>query len=52
MSPWSTTCLQTRSTGRQVYLVVYNQDFCRRNKAQGYCRMVIRPKLEKLGLEF
>ena len=29
-----------------------HQDFYRRNKAQGYCRMVIRPKLEKLGLEF
>lgn len=29
-----------------------HQDYYRRNKAQGYCQMVIRPKLEKLGLEF
>lgn len=29
-----------------------HQDFYQRNKSQGYCRMVIRPKLEKLGLEF
>jgi peptide-methionine (S)-S-oxide reductase len=29
----------------------YHQDYYRQNKAQGYCRMVIRPKLEKLGLE-
>lgn len=29
----------------------YHQDYYRNNKAQGYCRMVIAPKLEKLGLE-
>ena len=28
-----------------------HQDYYRLNKTQGYCRMVIRPKLEKLGLE-
>ena len=28
----------------------YHQDYYRQNKAQGYCRVVIRPKLEKLGL--
>lgn len=29
-----------------------HQDYYRRNKTQGYCHHVIRPKLEKLGLEF
>jgi peptide-methionine (S)-S-oxide reductase len=29
----------------------YHQDYYRGNKSQGYCRMVIAPKLEKLGLE-
>lgn len=29
-----------------------HQDFYRRNSQQGYCRMVVRPKLEKLGLEY
>lgn len=29
----------------------YHQDFYRNNKRHGYCRMVIAPKLEKLGLE-
>lgn len=29
----------------------YHQDYYRQNKAQGYCRMVIAPKLDKLGLE-
>ena len=29
----------------------YHQDYYRGNREQGYCRMVIRPKLEKLGLE-
>lgn len=29
-----------------------HQDYYRRNSFQGYCRMVIRPKLEQLGLEF
>ena len=29
-----------------------HQDYYRQNKNQGYCRMVIRPKLEKLGLEY
>lgn len=29
----------------------YHQDYYRGNKAQGYCRMVIAPKLNKLGLE-
>jgi peptide-methionine (S)-S-oxide reductase len=29
----------------------YHQDYYRQNKEQGYCRVVIRPKLEKLGLE-
>ena len=29
----------------------YHQDYYQQNKTQGYCRMVIRPKLEKLGLE-
>jgi peptide-methionine (S)-S-oxide reductase len=28
-----------------------HQDYYRANKASGYCRMVIRPKLEHLGLE-
>ncbi len=28
-----------------------HQDYYRRNKSQGYCRMVIAPKLDKLGLE-
>lgn len=29
----------------------YHQDYFRLNKAQPYCRFVIQPKLEKLGLE-
>lgn len=29
-----------------------HQDYYRQNKSQGYCHMVIRPKLEKLGLEY
>jgi peptide-methionine (S)-S-oxide reductase len=29
----------------------YHQDYYRQNKSAGYCRAVIRPKLEKLGLE-
>jgi len=29
-----------------------HQDYYRRNSSQGYCHMVIRPKLEKLGLEY
>jgi peptide-methionine (S)-S-oxide reductase len=29
----------------------YHQDYYRANKSQGYCRMVIAPKLDKLGLE-
>ncbi len=29
-----------------------HQDYYRQNKTQGYCHMVIRPKLEKLGLEY
>jgi len=29
----------------------YHQDYYRQNREQGYCRVVIRPKLEKLGLE-
>ena len=29
----------------------YHQDYFRRNTQQGYCRMVIRPKLQKLGLD-
>jgi peptide-methionine (S)-S-oxide reductase len=29
----------------------YHQDYYRQNKQQGYCRMVIAPKLGKLGLE-
>ena len=29
----------------------YHQDYYRLNKAQGYCRLVIAPKLDKLGLE-
>ena len=29
-----------------------HQDYYRQNKNQGYCRMVIQPKLEKLGLEY
>ena len=29
----------------------YHQDYYRQNKNQGYCRMVIAPKLDKLGLE-
>jgi peptide-methionine (S)-S-oxide reductase len=29
----------------------YHQDYYRQNKEQGYCRVVIRPKLDKLGLE-
>lgn len=29
----------------------YHQDYYQANKAQGYCQMVIRPKLSKLGLE-
>jgi len=29
-----------------------HQDYYRRNSNQGYCHMVIRPKLEKLGLEY
>ena len=29
----------------------YHQDYYRANKEQGYCRMVIAPKLGKLGLE-
>jgi peptide-methionine (S)-S-oxide reductase len=28
-----------------------HQDYYRRNKSAGYCRFVIAPKLEKLGLE-
>ena len=30
---------------------VSHQDYYRLNKNQGYCRVVIRPKLDKLGLE-
>jgi len=30
----------------------YHQDYYRGNKRQGYCRMVITPKLKKLGLEY
>jgi len=29
----------------------YHQDYYRGNKSQGYCRSVIAPKLDKLGLE-
>lgn len=29
----------------------YHQDYYRQNKQQGYCRAVIAPKLDKLGLE-
>jgi peptide-methionine (S)-S-oxide reductase len=29
----------------------YHQDYYRQNKSQGYCRFVIAPKLDKLGLE-
>jgi peptide-methionine (S)-S-oxide reductase len=29
----------------------YHQDYYRQNREQGYCRMVIAPKLGKLGLE-
>ena len=29
----------------------YHQDYYRQNKSEGYCRMVIAPKLDKLGLE-
>ena len=29
----------------------YHQDYYRANKQQGYCRAVIAPKLDKLGLE-
>jgi peptide methionine sulfoxide reductase msrA/msrB len=29
----------------------YHQDYYRQNKNQGYCRAVIAPKLDKLGLE-
>ncbi len=29
----------------------YHQNYYRTNKTQGYCRMVIAPKLEKLGLD-
>ena len=29
----------------------YHQDYFRKNPNQGYCRMVIAPKLKKLGLE-
>jgi len=29
----------------------YHQDYYRQNREQGYCRMVIAPKLDKLGLE-
>lgn len=29
----------------------YHQDYYRQNRRQGYCRMVIAPKLDKLGLE-
>ncbi|MFK7740144.1 MAG: peptide-methionine (S)-S-oxide reductase, partial [Planctomycetota bacterium] len=29
----------------------YHQDYYRNNASQGYCRVVIRPKLEKLGLD-
>ena len=29
----------------------YHQDYYRQNRQQGYCRMVIAPKLDKLGLE-
>ena len=28
----------------------YHQDYYRLNSQQGYCQMVIRPKLEKLDL--
>jgi peptide-methionine (S)-S-oxide reductase len=29
----------------------YHQDYYRRNKSQSYCRFIIAPKLDKLGLE-
>lgn len=29
-----------------------HQDYYRQNKSQGYCRIVIQPKLEELGLEY
>ena len=30
---------------------VYHQDYYRNNKDARYCRMIINPKLEELGLE-
>lgn len=29
----------------------YHQDYYRQNRQQGYCRAVIKPKLDKLGLQ-
>ncbi|MBI5656403.1 MAG: peptide-methionine (S)-S-oxide reductase, partial [Geobacter sp.] len=30
----------------------YHQDYYRNNRLQGYCRMIIEPKLAKLRKEF
>jgi peptide-methionine (S)-S-oxide reductase len=40
------TAASTYYTGEE-----YHQDYYRLNRQQGYCRAVIAPKLEKLGLE-
>jgi peptide-methionine (S)-S-oxide reductase len=43
----------TEITDASTYYVAegYHQDYYRGNKSQGYCRLVIRPKLHKLGLD-
>ena len=43
----------TEITAASIYYQAedYHQDYYRGNKSQGYCRFVIAPKLEKLGLE-
>ena len=64
-SPIGTICLRRRellaSPGTIVTEITtastyysaeeYHQDYYRQNKEQGYCQMVIAPKLGKLGLE-
>ena len=43
----------TEITAADTYYVADegHQDYYRQNRQQGYCRMVITPKLDKLGLE-
>ncbi|MEM7310995.1 MAG: peptide-methionine (S)-S-oxide reductase MsrA [Planctomycetota bacterium] len=48
-----TSPIVTEISAASTYYVAedYHQDYYRQNKTQGYCRAVIAPKLDKLGLE-